>query len=165
MTNRWLSARRVPMWAAVLATFVTIVGLMSAGLSLPAAAASAPTNVRAWGDNSLGDLGIGQNRGFRDVPVMPKNLGVVKIVAFEAPDRAQRVAMVKMKLRTVRHDLVLASIADRLDGYTHAGIERVCEDAMRLMVRIPDRAITQRHLDYGIERQEARRETILGSQA
>jgi SpoVK/Ycf46/Vps4 family AAA+-type ATPase len=87
-----------------------------------------------------------------------------EIVAFEAPDRAQRVAMLEMKLRTVRHDLALSSIADRLDGYTHADIERVCEDAMRLMVRAPDRVVTQRHLDYGIERQEARRQTILGSQ-
>ncbi|MDQ1614367.1 MAG: hypothetical protein QOJ60_306 [Actinomycetota bacterium] len=87
-----------------------------------------------------------------------------EIVAFGLPERPERVALLKAKLAAIRLDVDLTAMADRLAGYTHAEIERVCEDAIRLMVRQLDRTVAVQHLDYAINRQETRRRTILGSQ-
>lgn len=88
-----------------------------------------------------------------------------EIVAFGLPQTLQRVALLRAKLSSVRHDGDLTRIAERLDGYSHAEIEGVCEDAIRLMVRRLERIVTTIHLDYAIDLQETRRRTILGSQA
>lgn len=88
-----------------------------------------------------------------------------EIVAFERPDAELRIAVLEMNLRSIRHDVAVRPLADRLEGYTHADVERVCLDAIRLMVRSMDRTLTERHIEYGIERQEGRRRTIPGSQA
>lgn len=87
-----------------------------------------------------------------------------EIVAFDPPELDQRVALLNSQLGAVRHDVDLDQAAERLAGYTHAEIERVCDDAVRLMVRRIDRSVDRGHLDYGIDRQESRRQTILGSQ-
>lgn len=87
-----------------------------------------------------------------------------EVVGFEPPDLDERVTLLKAKLGAVKHEVDLPAAAERLAGYTHAEIEHVCEDALRLMVRHLDRAVVEAHLDYGIQRQETRRRAILGSQ-
>ena len=88
-----------------------------------------------------------------------------EVVGFELPQFDERIILLKVKLGAVQREVDLPGAAERLAGYTHAEIERVCEDAVRLMVRRLDRAVGEIHLDYGIQRQEARCRTILGSQA
>lgn len=87
-----------------------------------------------------------------------------EIVAFGLPEAVDRMALLTAKLASVRHEADLAPIAERLAGYTHAEVERVCEDAIRLMVRQLDRSVAAQHLGYAIDLQEARRRTIPGSQ-
>jgi SpoVK/Ycf46/Vps4 family AAA+-type ATPase len=87
-----------------------------------------------------------------------------EVVGFSPPDLDERIVLLKAKLGAAKRDVDVAATAKRLSGYTHAEIEQVCEDALRLMVRRLDRVVSQPHLDYGIERQEMRRQTISGSQ-
>ena len=47
-----------------------------------------------------------------------------------------------------------------MDGFSPAEIEGVCLNALRLMVRRFDKAVTSQHVLYGIEREEARRRAI-----
>lgn len=88
-----------------------------------------------------------------------------EVVTLGLPGPTERAAMIRSKLGAVHHDIDLAAAAERLAGYTHAEIERVCLDAIRLMVRNIDPGVDDVHLDYGLHLQETRRQSILGSQA
>jgi SpoVK/Ycf46/Vps4 family AAA+-type ATPase len=87
-----------------------------------------------------------------------------EVVGFELPAFEERIALLKSKLSAVPSEVDLPRAAERLSGYAHAEIEHVCEDAVRLMVLRLDRFVNETHLDYGINRQESRRRTILASQ-
>lgn len=86
-----------------------------------------------------------------------------EVVGFRPPEFDERVRLLESKMRGLQRDIDNELFAKLLEGFSHADIERVCEDATRLMVRQSDRMITETHLTYGIERQEARRQIILGS--
>jgi SpoVK/Ycf46/Vps4 family AAA+-type ATPase len=87
-----------------------------------------------------------------------------EIVTFDLPGLDERAALIRSKLGAVRHSIDVANLAERLDGWTHAEVERMCFDATRLMVRQLDRSIDETHLVYAIRLQESRRRTIRGSQ-
>lgn len=87
-----------------------------------------------------------------------------EVVSFQPPGPEERIRLLRAKLGAVRNEADLSVTAERLSGYAHAEIEQVCEDAMRLMVRKLDRAVGDVHINYGIERQEERRRSILGCQ-
>jgi alpha-tubulin suppressor-like RCC1 family protein len=80
MSKCWLSRRRAAGWASPAAVLLAILAVTAPG-SPSAAAATVPTNVRVWGDNSTGQLATGRSGGLRDVPVAPKALGAVKAVS------------------------------------------------------------------------------------
>jgi SpoVK/Ycf46/Vps4 family AAA+-type ATPase len=88
-----------------------------------------------------------------------------EVVGFDAPDQRHRERLLELKLRGARSDVDLGGIAQRLDGFTHAEIEAVCQDAMRLMVLRLDRVLGRDHFDYAIERHEQRRRTIEGARS
>jgi alpha-tubulin suppressor-like RCC1 family protein len=82
MIRRWLTRRGAGKWASTAVVLLAIFTVSPPGLPAAAAAtATAPTNVRAWGDNSTGQLGIGHSGDFRDVRVLPKGLGPVTAVS------------------------------------------------------------------------------------
>jgi SpoVK/Ycf46/Vps4 family AAA+-type ATPase len=86
-----------------------------------------------------------------------------EIVDFQLPTAEERAALVEMKLAGVSHEVDAETLANRLDGYSHADVEAVVLDAVRLMVRSLDRTVTGEHLLYGIERMEERRRIIRSS--
>ncbi len=88
-----------------------------------------------------------------------------EIIGFDLPGKDERTRVLELKLRGVRHDLDVAAIADRVEGFTQAEIEAVCHDAQRLMVLDLDRSLTAAHLDYAISRHDQRRRTIEGARS
>lgn len=88
-----------------------------------------------------------------------------EVVAFDLPSASERSAVLTMKLASVQKDIDVHAAAEQLDGYSHAEVETVALDSIRLMVRQTDRRLSQAHLAYGIERMESRRRTIRTSQA
>jgi SpoVK/Ycf46/Vps4 family AAA+-type ATPase len=88
-----------------------------------------------------------------------------EVVGFDLPNAEERSALLQQKLRSVSHDVDVESIASELHGFSHAEVEAVALDSIRLMVRNMDRVVEPRHLRYGIERMEDRRRIILSSQA
>jgi SpoVK/Ycf46/Vps4 family AAA+-type ATPase len=87
-----------------------------------------------------------------------------EVVDFKHPGPDERLRLLEAKLRLVAREVDMSQNIERLAGFSHAEIEHVCDDAVRLMVRRLDRVVSQAHLDYGIERQEERRRTVLGYQ-
>ena len=87
-----------------------------------------------------------------------------EVLSFPLPDKGARLRLLELKLRGVRHEVDLAEVAERTDGYSPAQIENVCLDAIRMMVRRIERSVTSEHLAYGVAREEARRQTISNSQ-
>ncbi len=88
-----------------------------------------------------------------------------EVVGFVLPTTEERASVLRMKLRSVSHDIDVEAIASGLDGYSHAEVEAIALDSIRLMVRNLDPALRETHLMYGTERMEERRRTILSSQA
>lgn len=88
-----------------------------------------------------------------------------EIVEVPPPDAAARAGILELKLRSVRHEVDLVVAATRMEGFSAAEVEQAARDALRLMVRQLDRAVTDGHLNYGIERGEARRRIIQRSLA
>lgn len=87
-----------------------------------------------------------------------------EIVEFRLPDNVERMALIELNLRAVKHDIDIEETADRVEGHSHAQVEQVCLDAIRLMVRRHDRVVGSEHFEYAIARQEERRRTIQHSQ-
>ena len=87
-----------------------------------------------------------------------------EVITFGLPDAAARGALLERKLRGVKVDIDIRSATKALDGFSAAEIESVCLNAIRLMVRKYDKTVTDAHLRYGMEREEARRRAISTSQ-
>ena len=79
------------------------------------------------------------------------------VVEFDLPDKATRVALIRLKLRGVRHRMDITATASAMDGYSPAEIESACLNAIRLMVRRNEQTVASEHMAYGMEREEARR--------
>ena len=87
-----------------------------------------------------------------------------EVIEFGLPDETARAALVELKLRAIRTELDVDEVSRLMEGYSAAEIEGVCLNAVRLMVRRFDKAVTPAHVGYGIEREEARRRAINSSQ-
>jgi SpoVK/Ycf46/Vps4 family AAA+-type ATPase len=83
-----------------------------------------------------------------------------EVVDFRAPGAGELQRLLDLKLGRTGPDVDMQEIAKRLEGFSHAEVEHVCQDAIRLMVRKLDRAVGLPHLEYGIARQEERRRTV-----
>ncbi len=83
-----------------------------------------------------------------------------EVVDFRAPRPGERRRLLELKLGRTSPDVDMQEIANRLEGFSHAEVEHVCEDASRFMVRKLDRTVGLAHLEYGIARQEERRRTV-----
>ena len=87
-----------------------------------------------------------------------------EVVAFDLPSAKERAAVLAMKLSGTAKDIDIDEAVAGLDGYSHAEIEAVALDSIRMMVRQMDRRLNPAHLAYGVQRMEARRQIILTSQ-
>jgi SpoVK/Ycf46/Vps4 family AAA+-type ATPase len=87
-----------------------------------------------------------------------------EVITFGLPDEEARAALIERKLRGVKFDLDVPAAARALEGFSAAEIESVCLNAIRLMVRRFDKIVNYEHLQYGMEREEARRRAISTSQ-
>lgn len=83
-----------------------------------------------------------------------------EVIEFRLPNEVARAALVELKFRAVRTEVDIGAAARLMEGYSAAEIEAVCLNAIRLMVLQYDKAVSKAHLDYGIEREEARRRAI-----
>jgi SpoVK/Ycf46/Vps4 family AAA+-type ATPase len=86
-----------------------------------------------------------------------------EVIEFGLPDEAARLALIELKLRSVRTTFDIRAAAGSMEGFSAAEIEGVCLNAIRLMVRRFDKAVTEAHFAYGMEREEARRRAINSS--
>lgn len=87
-----------------------------------------------------------------------------EVVGFTLPSIGERAAVLDLRLRAVAHNIDVGAIAHDLDGYTHAELESVVLDSIRLMVKQLDRVVTSEHIAYGVHRMEERRRIIRNSQ-
>jgi SpoVK/Ycf46/Vps4 family AAA+-type ATPase len=87
-----------------------------------------------------------------------------EVIEFGLPDEKARAALIELKLRGVRSEIDLGQASRSTDGFSAAEIEGVCLNAVRWMVRRFDKSVTTEHLQYGMEREEARRRAINSSQ-
>lgn len=88
-----------------------------------------------------------------------------EIIELPPPDAQGRAEILDLKLRSVRHDFDLQLAAKRMEDFSAAEVELVALDAIRLMVRRMDKQVTETHVNYGIQRGEARRQIVRSSQA
>lgn len=86
-----------------------------------------------------------------------------EVIEFTLPDEAARAAILVRKLRAVKTEIDFHLAAEATDGYSAAEIESVCLNAIRFMVRQFDKAVTDAHLRYGLDREEARRRAIINN--
>lgn len=83
-----------------------------------------------------------------------------EVVEIPPPDQKARAEILTIKLRSVRSEVDLVAAAKRMDGFSAAEVEAAALDAIRLMVRDMSKAVGEKHLAYGIERGEARRQIV-----
>ena len=76
------------------------------------------------------------------------------------PDESARSEILRLKLRSVRHDFDVVAAASQMEGYSAAEVEAVALDAIRLMVRRLGKAVTSEHIAYAINLGEARRQIV-----
>ncbi len=87
-----------------------------------------------------------------------------EVVELPRPNEKERAEILTIKLRSVRSQVDLVAAAKRMDGFSAAEVEAAALDAIRLTVRDMDKAVGEKHLAYGIERGEARRQIVRTSQ-
>jgi SpoVK/Ycf46/Vps4 family AAA+-type ATPase len=89
-----------------------------------------------------------------------------EILRFERPDVKQIEMLLRKKLASQpRPTFSLSSAAAKLEGMSHAEIERVCLDVLRRSALKGVRGFTRADIDEAIARQEQRKQTLLKSQA
>lgn len=87
-----------------------------------------------------------------------------EVVELPPPEERARAEILAIKLRSVRSEVDRVMAAKQMDGFSAAEVEAVALDAIRLMVRQMDKAVSEKHVAYGIERGEARRQIVRTSQ-
>jgi SpoVK/Ycf46/Vps4 family AAA+-type ATPase len=90
-----------------------------------------------------------------------------EIIRFEKPDRVQvEQLLTKMLARVRMSPATLRAAGERLNGMSHAEVERVCLDVLKQAVlRGSNRAIGSEELDQAIQRQEHRQQALDRSRA
>jgi SpoVK/Ycf46/Vps4 family AAA+-type ATPase len=83
-----------------------------------------------------------------------------EVLEFPLPDETGRAALIELKLRGVRNEIDVGDASRKMEGFSPAEIESVCLNAIRLMVRRFDKAVTHEHMAYGMERERERRRVI-----
>jgi SpoVK/Ycf46/Vps4 family AAA+-type ATPase len=86
-----------------------------------------------------------------------------EVVFFGPPDQDQILALLRLKLANVRHaDLKLPHLSRRLQGMTHADIERICTDAMKESLLAGEPSLTTKTFVQALARHR-RRAAIVAS--
>jgi SpoVK/Ycf46/Vps4 family AAA+-type ATPase len=89
-----------------------------------------------------------------------------EIVRFERPDRAQIEQLLAKNLARVHLAAgLLRGAVERLDGMSHAEVERVCLDVLRQAALRGGRAVGPEELELAVQRQEYRQQALQRSRA
>jgi SpoVK/Ycf46/Vps4 family AAA+-type ATPase len=89
-----------------------------------------------------------------------------EIVRFEKPDRSQVEQLLSKKLAHVRVPAgLLRGAVERLDGVSHAEVERVCFDVLKQTALRGCRSVNAEDLELAIQRQEYRKQALARSRA
>src|SRR5579885_1876049 len=87
-----------------------------------------------------------------------------EIIRFEKPDRAQIEALLRLRLTSFPwSSATLEAAASRLDGMTHAEVERICLDVARRRALSGGGLLTEESFEQAIKRQERRQQALLRS--
>ena len=87
-----------------------------------------------------------------------------EVIELPPPDEVARAEILKIKLRSVRAEVDFVAASVQMDGFSAAEVEAVALDSIRMMVRQMDKFVSERHVTYGIERGEERRQIVNNSQ-
>jgi len=69
-----------------------------------------------------------------------------EVVVFEKPNRNEVIRLLNLKFRNFRRDFESSEVADQLQGFSHADIERVCVNAIRRSILSGQKVVTKRRL-------------------
>lgn len=87
-----------------------------------------------------------------------------EIVEFRSPSEAERFEILSLKLKSVRNDFDVRQAAQSMEAFSASEVETAAFDAIRMMVRQLDQCVTEIHMEYAIQRGEARRQIVQRSQ-
>ena len=87
-----------------------------------------------------------------------------ELVELPAPGESARAEILKLQLRSVRWDFDVPRASRIMEGFSASEVEAVALDAIRLMVRRLDKRVGPEHIEYAIDRGEARRQIVRRSQ-
>jgi SpoVK/Ycf46/Vps4 family AAA+-type ATPase len=81
-----------------------------------------------------------------------------EVVFFEKPNRSAIVRLLNLKFRNFGRDFDSTEVAQTLDGFSHADIERVCINAIRRSILSGQRVVTKRRLLKSVALETRRRD-------
>lgn len=82
------------------------------------------------------------------------------ILLFGKPDKTQIAALLKLKLRNISHSISYEKFVPRMIGWSHADIEHVCIESMKISILGGERVVGEQAFIAALERQERRVEII-----
>jgi SpoVK/Ycf46/Vps4 family AAA+-type ATPase len=87
------------------------------------------------------------------------------ILFFDKPSNEQIGNLIELKLKSYSHTkLSITEFVPKLNGWSHADIERVCFDAIKIAILTKKEELTNRIFEQSLHRQEYRSELIKRSQ-
>jgi SpoVK/Ycf46/Vps4 family AAA+-type ATPase len=81
-----------------------------------------------------------------------------EVVFFEKPNRSEIVRLLNLKFRNFARDFESTEVADNLEGFSHADVERVCINAIRRSILSGQGMVTKRRLLRSISLESRRRD-------
>ena len=81
-----------------------------------------------------------------------------EVVFFEKPNRNEVVKLLNLKFRNFGRDFESPEVAEALDGFSHADIERVCVNAIRRSILSGQRLVTKRRFVKSVALEIRRRD-------
>lgn len=81
-----------------------------------------------------------------------------EVVFFEKPNRSEIVRLLNLKFHNFGRDFDSTEVAQALEGFSHADIERVCINAIRRSILSGQRVVTKRRLLKSVALETRRRE-------
>lgn len=83
------------------------------------------------------------------------------ILFFDIPNKEQILDLIELKFRSVKHkNLNVEKFIDRMEGWTHSDIERVCIDSIKISILSNNEDVNMKHFETAFERQKHRFDII-----
>lgn len=81
-----------------------------------------------------------------------------EVVFFEKPNRSEIIRLLNLKFRNFQRDFESGEVAETLEGFSHADIERVCVNAIRRSILSNQSVVTKRRLLKSVALETRRRD-------